>query len=243
MSWVKRRSIHELSRSEKNVIKDMKRDLMKIVSLVKRRTRSQSRSYASPKQTVESSDYGSPQEHMNPTISSAQKRWDVTLRTLALAKMKMSAWKSAERSSNQKKLSREIKIGNPKKLVYPSVRKLKNLVTESLSTGEDQSLQFKRILVDHIHKNMKHMNLKVYKEIERPSVSKMSTHVYPMRLPEIKKLDSEFKKIQKKHHRAGIMRRNKLLLEHIMHERVKTTQVYWPGAQNFRTSVSVNQVA
>ena len=159
-------------------------------------------------------------------------------RTANLTKFKLAASKSVERTPHQKKLSREIKISNPKKLVYPSVRKLKTMIKKSLSTEKDQSKQFKRILVSHIDKNMKHMNLKVSKEIEKPSVSKMSTQIYPMRLPEIQKLSTEFKKIQRKHNKAGIMRRNKLLLEHILHERVKSKQIYRPGLQNFRTNVS-----
>lgn len=113
----------------------------------------------------------------------------------------------------------------------------------SSSVGEEfvESKQLKKILYDHINKNMKHMNLRVSKEIEAPSVTKISTNLYPFKLPQIQKLDSDFKRITTNHKRAGIMRRNKLLLEHIMHERIRNKQIgyiYKNGQQQYRTNIS-----
>lgn len=232
--------VEQLNQAEKSVIKDMKRELIKFIPLIRRRTRSHIREFGTPATEGRSSDYGKTYDHMNPTISSNQKRWDVLARTMGSSKIILSASKSSERTTTRRKLSRELKVSNPKKLVYPSVRKLKTMMHRSVSNEKDQSKQFRRILFDHINKNMKHLNLKVSKEIEKPSVSKMSTQIYPMRLPEIQKLGTQFKKIQINHKKAGIMRRNKLLLEHIMHERVSSKQIFRPGLQNFRTNVSVN---
>mmetsp|Transcript_16617 Transcript_16617/g.14512 ORF Transcript_16617/g.14512 Transcript_16617/m.14512 type:complete len:111 (-) Transcript_16617:100-432(-) len=96
--------------------------------------------------------------------------------------------------------------------------------------------QLRRILFDHINKNMKHMNLRVSGEIETPAVT---TQTYHMKLPEVKKLGSQFRRIKINHKKTGIMRRNKLLLEHIMHERIRNGGVI---DRNFRTNVSVNCV-
>lgn len=83
------------------------------------------------------------------------------------------------------------------------------------------------------------MNLRVSGEIEAPSVAGMSTQTLPMQLPQIQKLGTQFKRIKINHNKTGIMRRNKLLLEHIMHERIRGHQMLNSGLQNFKTNVSI----
>ena len=85
---------------------------------------------------------------------------------------------------------------------------------------------------------MKHLNLKVSKEIEAPSVSKMGTDVYQMKFPEVKNLESDFIQIKVNHKKNGIMRRNKLLLEHIIRERIKMNESYQLPLPFYRTNIS-----
>ena len=199
------------------------------------------RNFHTPEKTQKLIESAKIFDHMNPTFASTLKRKDLIFNYITEGKTLLSCSKSVERPIIKRKVkSREIKHSNPKKLVYPSVRRLKTWMSQSVTEEIQKPKQLRKILFDHINKNMRYMNLRVSKEIEQPSVSNCSTQVYHMKLPEIEKLDSEFKRIQINHKKAGIMRRNKLLLEHIMHERIRTKQIFRPGLQNFKTNVSVS---
>lgn len=234
-------SQERVSLSEKSIIKDIKRDLIKFVPPLARRARRNTAEFeASTKATV-SCDYGKTFDHMNPTVSFSQKRQDGFYTSVCEEKLRVASSQSVDRKKRRRMLSqREVKSYNPKKLVYPSVRKLKKWMTNSEAKTQPKSKNLKKILFDHINKNMKHMNLKVSQEIDMPSVSKMNTQTFPMKLPEIQKLGGEFKRIQVIHKKTGIMRRNKLLLEHIMHERIRNKQIQISDLQGYKTNVSVN---
>ena len=186
-------------------------------------------------------NYGRIRHHRTITKKATMKRSEQLFKSTCDSQILCTTSHSAERTTiASKRHSKENKEYNAKKLVYPSVRRLKTWMSKSVCEDPVQNKQLRKILYDHINKNMRHMNLKVSGEIERPSVTKLSTQNYPMKLPQIQKLRSEFKKIKTNHRKVGIMRRNKLLLEHIMHERIRKQPDFRPGVQNFRTKVSVN---
>lgn len=229
-----------LTAQQKHVLKEIKRDLIRFVPPMVRRTRKQTREFDTPDKSSTSSDYGKTFDHRNPTIASSKKCQENFRRSISDVKSRMSTSHSTECTGRNKIVSsKEIKEYNPKKLVYPSVRRLKKWMTSSVGEDFSELKNLKKILFDHINKNMKHLNLRVSKEIEVPSVTKSTVNPLPMKLPEIQKLGGEFKRITVNHKKTGIMRRNKLLLEHIMHERIRHQQVYKPTIQHYRTNISM----
>lgn len=228
-----------MTANEKSILKEIKRDLIRFVPPLVRRTRKFSKEFETPERYNFSCDYGKTFDHQNPTMAFSLKCQEFANKSLSDFKMRVKTSQSTERAGKAKILvSREDKSYNPKKLVYPSVKKLKNWMNTTEGRTIKEVSQLKKILFDHINKNMKHLNLKVSKEIEAPSISKISRNAHPMKLPEIQKLDRDFKRIKVNHKNTGIMRRNKLLLEHIMHERIRSKQIYKPGLQHYRTNIS-----
>ena len=184
-----------LSLSGKTLIKDIKRDLLKFIPLVRRRTRRNTNDFWTPEKGNTLPDYGKTIDPKNPTKLRSRKSSERLLQSVWESNTQLSLTKSAERTTiKAKRLDKEMKNYNPKKLVYPSVRRLKTWMSKSVCEEPSENKQLKKILFDHINKNMKHMNLKVSQEIEMPSVTKLSTQAYPMKLPQIQKLGSEYQK-------------------------------------------------
>ena len=217
------------------VMKDVKRDLIRFIPPVARRRKITKLSDGSDCST--SCEYGRSVDHQIPTISFGRKCTDGLYRSVTDLCPRISTSHSTERTARKPKVNREEKSYNPKKLVYPSVKKLKNWMTttEGKESQEDQALR--KILFDHINKNMKHMNLKVSQEIETPYITKLGVTSNQTKLPKIQKLETEYKRIRVTHKKTGIMRRNKLLLEHIMHERIRSKEVSHPSLQHFQTTL------
>jgi hypothetical protein len=176
---------------------------------------------------------------MNPTVSSNQKRHDIFSATCLDIKLRVNSSKSVEKVVNKKKLlsKREEKEYSPKKLVYKSVRKLNTWMKKSKTKNTRETKHLKTILFHHINKNMKHMNLRVSGEIESPSISKFHSEKIITKLPQIENLGTEFQRIKVNHQNTGIMRRNKLLIEHIMHERIRNQQRYNFSVPKFQRNV------
>lgn len=121
-----------ISLSNKTIMKDIKRDLIKFVPLIARRTRRSTRDFESPDKAMVSCDYGKTFDHMNPTVSSNQKRCDIIYSSICEIKPRVNSSNSVERTNKRKLLSkRDEKEYNPKKLVYPSVRKLKSWMNKT----------------------------------------------------------------------------------------------------------------
>lgn len=132
---------------------------------------------------------------------------------------------STERTSVKVSALKENSEFIAEELVYPSVNKLKTWMSIPEGNPAQDVKGLKRILLDHIKNNMKFMNLKISNEIEGPSVTKFSTETYHLKLPDVPKLEKDFKQIKVNHKKNGIMRRNKLLLEHIIHERIRKNMI------------------
>ena len=223
----------KMSQSNKEIIKEIKRDLIRFVPTFQKRASRKTKRERVARMFNASCDY--------------TKQSQAIIAPRRKAESDRSLVNSTCDSSQKTKSSEKLMLSQPtnenfnftaKKLVYPSVRKLKNwMSSKRKASGVDSGL--KNILFDHIDSNMKHFNLQVTQEIEAPSVSsKANQNLYPLKLPEIQKLSNDFKQIKVNHKKTGIMRRNGLLLEHIMHERIRSKEVYQPGLQHYRNRYS-----
>ena len=63
--------------------------------------------------------------------------------------------------------------------------------------------------------------IRIAKEIVVPSLQMFKTDKALFSTPKIKHVEPDIRKIKVKHEHDGIMRRNKLLIEHILYERMK----------------------
>jgi hypothetical protein len=217
------------------VMKEVKRDLIRFIPPVARRRKLTKISDGSDCST--SCEYGRSVDHQIPTISFSRKCMDGIYRSVTELCPRVSTSHSTERTARKPRVNREEKSYNPKKLVYPSVKKLKNWMTTSEGKQYQENKELRRILFDHINKNMRHMNLKVSQEIEAPYISNLGNTSNQVKLPKIQKLETDYKRIRVTHKKTGIMRRNKLLLEHIMHERIRSKEVNQPSLQNYQTTL------
>lgn len=111
--------------------------------------------------------------------------------------------------------------------------------TDSRSDCKSKNKDLKRILFSHINKNMIAKNLKISQEMEAPSLSKVENSAHVMPISEVQKLGKDFRRIKVKHKKLGIMRRNKLLLEHIMHERIKEKEIFQDENSSYQTNISL----
>jgi len=241
------------SLTEKKIIKEVKRDLIRFMPSMVRRTRRATRDFESkvgtclfeygktlerrqsdefnssqPKNMRNSSkEYSKILDHQNPTFSSSKKHPEVHHKSISYLCPRVNSSHSIEPTTRNKiHVNREEKVYDPKKLVYPFVKKLKSCISIS---------NRKKILYDHINRNMKHKNLKVSQEFEVPSVSKLTNNTHFTTLPMIPKLGKDYKMIKVNHKKTGIMRRNKLLLEHIMHERIRSKEIYRTGLGHYKS--------
>uniref|UniRef100_A0A7S3J6H2 Uncharacterized protein n=1 Tax=Euplotes harpa TaxID=151035 RepID=A0A7S3J6H2_9SPIT len=226
----------QMSANEKNMIKEIKRELIRYIPPVLRRSRRKTKELE-VSDLGSAAEYGKTQDHMVPTVSFRGKCTDSMYKSIIDFKIRASTSQSTERiGTHTTQIFKEDNNALAEKLVYPSVKKLKKWM--AISGRETKEVDvLKSIIFDHIKKNMRHLNLKITKEIEAPSVMKFSTNHYQVKLPEIQNLDHD-SKIVKEHHKNGIMRRNKLLLEHILLERIKKKEIYQTGLQHYRTNIS-----
>lgn len=171
----------------------MKRDLIRFVPLLNRMTKRKTKEFDRTELHNISVEWTKTYDHMIPTISFRNKCNDSTQKSISDFKKRAYTSQSTERVGRPKTLiSKEDQNYSAEKLVYPSVRKLKNMMANWEGTSGREVKTLKRILFDHINKNMKHMNLRISKEIEAPSVTEMSNHVYHMKFPEVRNLENDF---------------------------------------------------
>jgi hypothetical protein len=147
-------SAERLSLSEKAIMKDVKRDLIKFVPFMARWKGSSARTLEKSSGTRVSWDYGLTSDHMSPTVSSNQKRYDIFSSSCLDIKLRADSSKSVEKVVNKKKLlsRREEKEYNPKKLVYKSVRKLNKWMKKTKTKNIRETKHLKTILFHHINK-------------------------------------------------------------------------------------------
>lgn len=226
----------------KEIIKDIKRDLIKFIPKLTRRSGRKMNNVELARFNLSSSyggSYNTIKEMTGSNLSQLSKCDPSLFNSVSDFKVRSRKVQSSKRATISKTVipCEEITM-TAKKLVYPSVKKLKRLMANADDGKAKENKQLRKILYEHINKNMKHLNLKVTQEIEAPSISNANANLYHLKLPEIQHLENDFKRIKTYHKKTGIMRRNKLLLEHIMHERIRGKEIYQQGLNHYRTNIS-----
>ena len=96
--------------------------------------------------------------------------------------------------------------------VFTAIKSLQWITRAAQDALEEEKGDRQRILLSYLNKQ----NLRIAREVKVPSLRPASVEgKYPLRQQQ----DSYGQDMELKHEKDGVMRRNKLLLEHIMHER------------------------
>ena len=122
----------------------MKRDLIKFIPLLNRRTRRKTRELEQSELNNMSWDYAKTYDHMVPTISFKNKWNDLNQKSIMDFKQRAFTSQSTERiGTAQSLIQKEEHNYLAEKLVYPSVKKLKNYMAnfEGSSVKETKTLK------------------------------------------------------------------------------------------------------